>query len=79
MFCRSKLGVSPHKFEILGANLLCLLTEGRLAEFHTELELILSPPEKAKEIMENAFVKRAVDLSQALEEGRYTKVHCVLW
>jgi len=50
------------------------LTEGRLAEFHTELELIFHPEDRIALLMENVFIKRAVELSQALEEGRFRKV-----
>lgn len=61
-------------YEMLGTNLLCLLSENRLAEFHTELARVLYPIEKSAENLENVFIKRAVELERALEEGRYGQV-----
>lgn len=40
---RRPLGPSPNEAMMLGLNLLRLLTQNRIAEFHTELELV--PPE----------------------------------
>ena len=40
--CRSVLPLSPQANTIIGLDLLRLLVENRIAEFHTELEL-LSP------------------------------------
>ena len=50
-------------------NLLWLLTQNRVAEFHTELEL-LSP----KDIQNNVFIHYPVSLEQYLMEGCYNKV-----
>ena len=53
---------------ILGLNLLFLLSQNRMAEFHTELELI------PIEMHSNLFVKHPVMLEQYLMEGSYNKV-----
>jgi 26S proteasome regulatory subunit N12 len=57
------------KYELLGLNLLWLLTQNRVAEFHTELEL-LSP----NDIQKNVFIRYPVCLEQYLMEGCYNKV-----
>jgi len=60
---------SPYKYQLIGLNLLCLLARNRLAEFHTELEL-LSP----KLIQGNIYIRHPVSLEQYLMEGSYNKV-----
>ena len=60
---------SSMKYELIGLNLLWLLTQNRVAEFHTELEL-LSP----KDIQNNSFINYPVSLEQYLMEGCYNKV-----
>ena len=60
---------SPYKYQLLGLNLLCLLARNRLAEFHTELEL-LNP----KIIQTNIYIRHPVSLEQYLMEGSYNKV-----
>ena len=35
LFCRDNLPESAYKYQLLGLNLLCLLSQNRLAEFHT--------------------------------------------
>lgn len=60
---------SPLKYHLLGLNLLCLLAQNRVAEFHTELEL-LSP----QDIQSNVFIHYPVSLEQYLMEGCYNKV-----
>ena len=60
---------SPYKYQLIGLNLLCLLARNRLAEFHTELEL-LSP----KIIQTNIYIRHPVSLEQYLMEGSYNKV-----
>ncbi len=49
--------------------MLCLLARNRLAEFHTELEL-LNP----KIIQTNIYIRHPVSLEQYLMEGSYNKV-----
>ncbi len=70
-FCRVELPESAFKCELLGLNLLCLLSQNRVAEFHTELELFAHPD---VHILENVYIKHAVALEQYLMEGRYNKV-----
>eukprot|EP00163_Fabomonas_tropica_P032871 TRINITY_DN841_c0_g1_i1.p1 TRINITY_DN841_c0_g1~~TRINITY_DN841_c0_g1_i1.p1 ORF type:complete len:269 (+),score=64.31 TRINITY_DN841_c0_g1_i1:316-1122(+) len=53
---------------ILGLNLLSLLSQNRIAEFHTELETI--PIERH----DNLYIKHPILLEQHLMEGNYTKV-----
>ncbi|GBF96979.1 26S proteasome non-ATPase regulatory subunit [Raphidocelis subcapitata] len=65
---RSQLGVSPREAMMLGLNLLRLLTQNRIAEFHTELELV------PKEDLSNPYVRSALQLEQWLMEGAYNKV-----
>lgn len=60
---------SPYKYQLIGLNLLCLLARNRLAEFHTELEL-LNP----KLIQSNVYIRHPVSLEQYLMEGSYNKV-----
>ena len=64
----SLLPESSYKYQILGLNLLCLLAENRLAEFHTELELL--PVDELK----NIYIKHPVSLEQFLMEGSFHKV-----
>jgi len=64
----SLLPESPYKFNILGLNLLSLLAQNRLAEFHTELELL--PVDELK----NVYIKHSISLEQFLMEGTFNKV-----
>ena len=59
---------STLKYQILGLNLLFLLSQNRVAEFHTELELI---PYKN---LNNLYIKHPLSLEQYLMEGCYNKV-----
>ena len=59
---------SPYKYQLLGLNLLHLLAQNRLAEFHTELELL--PVEKLSDV----YISYPVSLEQHLMEGSYHKV-----
>ncbi|XP_031131347.1 26S proteasome non-ATPase regulatory subunit 8 homolog A-like [Ipomoea triloba] len=65
---RNRLPPSPQEYPILGLNLLRLLVQNRIAEFHTELEL-LSP-----NALENPCIKHAVELEQSFMEGAYNRV-----
>ncbi|XP_064484793.1 26S proteasome non-ATPase regulatory subunit 8-like [Ornithodoros turicata] len=60
---------SSYKYQLLGINLLCLLSQNRVAEFHTELELL-----PAKEIQSNVYISHPVSMEQFLMEGSYNKV-----
>lgn len=59
---------SPQEYPILGLNLLRLLVQNRIAEFHTELELLSSSA------LENPCIKHAVELEQSFMEGAYNRV-----
>ncbi len=56
-------------YQLLGLNLLCLLSQNRVAEFHTELERL-----PHKEILNNVYLKHPVNLEQYIMEGSYNKV-----
>jgi len=61
-------GDSPLKYPVLAMNLLHLLVDNRLAEFHSELELI---PDEGRS---NDAITFVVQLEQYLMEGSYSKV-----
>ncbi|XP_054153117.1 26S proteasome non-ATPase regulatory subunit 8-like [Oppia nitens] len=65
----SQLPESAFKYQLLGLNLLCLLSQNKVADFHTELELL--PP---KEIQNNVYIRHPISLEQYLMEGSYNKV-----
>ena len=66
--CRGAMPASPQENLVTGLNLLRLLVQNRIAEFHTELELIPAAAQADKHI------KHAVDLEQQLMEGSYNKI-----
>ena len=68
-----KLEESPKKYELLGLNLLRLLSQNETAKFHTEIEL-LDP----LTIQENPYISCPVKLEQDIMEGSYKKVSSVL-
>ncbi|CAA3008685.1 26S proteasome non-ATPase regulatory subunit 8 homolog A-like [Olea europaea var. sylvestris] len=63
-----RLPQSPQEYLILGLNLLRLLVQNRIAEFHTELELLSAIA------LENPCIKHAVELEQSFMEGAYNRV-----
>ncbi|KAI3760945.1 hypothetical protein L1987_51349 [Smallanthus sonchifolius] len=63
-----RLPQSPQEYPILGLNLLRLLVQIRIAEFHTELELLSAIA------LENPCIKHAVELEQSFMEGAYNRV-----
>ncbi|KAI8584560.1 hypothetical protein K450DRAFT_216909 [Umbelopsis ramanniana AG] len=65
----SVLPPSEQMYPLTGLNLLRLLSQNRLSEFHTALEVI--DPEQ---LHNNSYIKHAVDLEQFLMEGSYNKV-----
>merc|ERR1719231_814649 len=67
--CATALPESTRQFPILGLNLLRLLAQNRIAEFHTELELI--PPDLQAS---NVYIKYPAQLEQHIMEGSYNKV-----
>jgi len=67
----SVLPPSKREFPIRGLNLIRLLTQNRIADFHTTLE---SLPLPADEIGVNPFIRHPVNLERWLMEGSYSKV-----
>jgi 26S proteasome regulatory subunit N12 len=67
--CKDLLPDSPYRNQYLGLNLLRLLSENRIAEFHTELELL-----EPENIFDDIYIKHPVALEQYLMEGSYNKV-----
>jgi len=65
---RSLLPPSSQEYAMTGLNLMRLLVENRIAEFHTELELI---PDEG---LASPYVRYAIQLEQWLMEGAYNKV-----
>lgn len=66
---RNEIAESQHKYQLLGLNLLFLLSQNRVSEFHTELELL---PQEI--IQTNAFIRHPLALEQYLMEGSYNKI-----
>eukprot|EP00478_Filoreta_tenera_P001686 GABV01001721.1.p1 GENE.GABV01001721.1~~GABV01001721.1.p1 ORF type:complete len:196 (+),score=40.10 GABV01001721.1:36-623(+) len=64
----SMLEPSKFQFKILGLNLLGLLSHNRIAEFHTELELL------SQQALQDECIKFPISLEQAMMEGAYTRV-----
>jgi len=60
---------SARQYMLLGLNLLRLLANNRMGEFHTELELIPT------DYMENIYIKHPLELEQFIIEGNYNKVY----
>lgn len=65
---RERQPPSPLEHVLLGLNLLRLLVQNRIAEFHTELELLPPGAQEAE------CVQFAVRLEQSLMEGAYYRV-----
>lgn len=59
---------TPRRELILGLNLLRLLAQNRVAEFHTEFELV------PVEVRENPHIAYALTLEQYIMEGSYSRV-----
>ncbi|OXA64797.1 hypothetical protein Fcan01_01858 [Folsomia candida] len=67
---------SAYMYEMLGMNLLKLLSQNRIMDFHIELELFVhSNTEKA---LNDPYIKKAVEIEQYLTEGRYNKISALL-
>ncbi|KAI5119912.1 hypothetical protein M0805_003716 [Coniferiporia weirii] len=62
---------SPREHPLLGLNLIRLLTQNRIADFHTTLEALRLPPDAAAE---NPYIAHPVAVEQWLMEGSYSKV-----
>jgi 26S proteasome regulatory subunit N12 len=66
---KNLIGESQNMYQLLGLNLLFLLSQNRVAEFHTELELL-----PADIIHTNKFIRPPLILEQYLMEGSYNKI-----
>ncbi|XP_012254437.1 26S proteasome non-ATPase regulatory subunit 8 [Athalia rosae] len=64
-----ELPESAYKYQLLGLNLLFLLSQNRVAEFHTELELLPSD-----QIQSDVYIRHPLSLEQYLMEGSYNKI-----
>ncbi|KAJ3023933.1 hypothetical protein HKX48_009141 [Thoreauomyces humboldtii] len=64
------LPASSRMYPLLGLNLLRLLAQNRISEFHTELELLDSPDL----LNDNVYIKHPIQIEQCLMEGSYNKV-----
>lgn len=60
--------------QLLGLNLLFLLSQNRVAEFHTELERL-----PAKDIQTNVYIKHPVSLEQVRQAGGRAGLKEVGW
>lgn len=67
----SILPPSPREYPLVGLNLIRLLTQNRIADFHTTLEAIRLTPEAAAE---NPYIAHPVAVERWLMEGSYSKV-----
>lgn len=65
----SELSESSFKYQLLGLNLLFLLSQNRVAEFHTELELL-----PAEHIQNDVYIRHPLSIEQYLMEGSYNKI-----
>jgi 26S proteasome regulatory subunit N12 len=65
----AQLPPSKREYPIRGLNLIRLLTQNRIADFHTTLESL-----PAEIISENPFIRHPVNLERWLMEGSYSKV-----
>ncbi|KAF5400090.1 Epididymis secretory sperm binding protein Li 91n [Paragonimus heterotremus] len=66
---KSTLPESAVKYELLGLNLLRLLAQNKLADFHTELERL-----SIEEITSNLYINHPVSMEQYLMEGNFQRV-----
>ncbi len=67
----SVLPPSPREYPLRGLNLIRLLTQNRIADFHTTLE---SLPLPADSLTANPYIAHPINLEQWLMEGSYSKV-----
>ena len=64
-YSRTDVERSSREYLVLGLNLLRLLAQNRIAEFHTELELI--PVNQHN----NMYIKQPIDMELYLMEGKH--------
>ncbi|KAF9586369.1 hypothetical protein BGW38_006113 [Lunasporangiospora selenospora] len=65
----SNLPPSPIKYNLIGLNLLCLLSQNRISDFHTALETI-----EPSQLHSNPVIQYPIKLEQSLMEGSYNRV-----
>ncbi|TKS80723.1 26S proteasome non-ATPase regulatory subunit 8 [Collichthys lucidus] len=65
---KEELPEAAYMHQLLGLNLLFLLSQNRVSEFHTELERL-----SARDIQTNVYIRHPVSLEQYLMEGSYNK------
>lgn len=66
---KNELTESAYKYQLLGLNLLRLLAQNKLAEFHAAIEML-----PAQELTQNVYIKHPVCIEQYLMEGAYNKI-----
>lgn len=71
LYTSSVLPPSRREYPIRGLHLIRLLTQNRIAEFHTTLE---SLPLSVEAISKNKYISHPVNLERWLMEGSYSKV-----
>lgn len=59
---REELPEAAYMHQLLGLNLLFLLSQNRVSEFHTELERL-----SARDIQTNVYIRHPVSLEQVLQ------------
>lgn len=68
LICRHLAPESPNELLLAGLNLLRLLVQKRVSDFHTEVELI---PQSAQF---SPYIHHALEIERCLTEGAYSKV-----
>lgn len=66
---------SENMYEILGMNLLNLLSQYKIADFHLELELFIH--NDIELILKNPYIKKAVEIEKYLMEGQYNQIYAL--
>lgn len=61
LLSRDELPEAAYMHQLLGLNLLFLLSQNRVSEFHTELERL-----SARDIQTNVYIRHPVSLEQVL-------------
>lgn len=72
-YSASFLPESENKYKIIGLQMLLLLAENRLADFHAFIERLLE-----KSNMENTYINWTISLESAIMEGSFDRVRNIL-
>jgi len=67
---KEMLPESSYMYELLGLDLLCLLAQNKVGEFHTALEHL---PKSA--VTDNVYIRHPVAMEQYKMEGSYNKIY----